>query len=118
MSRTPLQGYIAHAEHDVQFLAAKVGSELAWLEGSIRDLRREVARGNVFEQRNLVAKAADVAEAAGKLRAAHERLGILKDIASTDPAALSADDLLPQFQADSEGRALVAGTHERKKAQG
>jgi len=82
MTRTPIEGYISHAEHDVEFYAEKLASELRWLEGNIRDLRREVERGNVFEQRNLVAKAADVAEVAGKIRAAHERLGVLRDIAS------------------------------------
>jgi uncharacterized protein (DUF885 family) len=87
MSRTPLESYISHAEHDVEFYAKKLESELRWLDGHIRDLRREVERGNVFEQRNLVSKAADVAEVAGKIRAAHERLGILRDIASTTPAA-------------------------------
>ena len=82
--RTPLEGYISHAEHDIEFYAKKLESELKWLEGNIRAIRREVERGSVFEQRNLVAKAADVAEAAGKLRAAHERLGILRDIAEGD----------------------------------
>lgn len=82
MNRTPLEGYISHAEHDIDFYAKKLDPELRWLEGSIRDLRREVETGNVFEQRNLVAKAADVAEVAGKIRAAHERLGILRDIAN------------------------------------
>jgi len=82
MSRTALEGYISHAESDVKFYTEKLASELRWLEGSILDLRREVERGSVFEQRNLVAKAADVAEVAGKIRAAHERLGVLRDIAS------------------------------------
>ena len=82
MSRSVLEGYIAHAEHDIEFFTKKLDSELRWLEGSIRDLRQEVERGSVFEQRNLVAKAADVAEVAGKIRAAQERLGILRDIAS------------------------------------
>lgn len=81
---TRLNGYTRHAEHDVQFYADKVASELTWLEGNIRDLRQEVERGSIHEQRNLVAKAADVADAAGKLRAAHERLGILRDIAEGD----------------------------------
>ena len=82
MTRTLLEGYISRAEHDVEFYTEKLDSELRWLEGNIRDLRREVERGNVFEQRNLVAKAADVAEVAGKIRAAYERLGVLRDIAS------------------------------------
>jgi len=86
MSRTPLEAYISHAESDVKFFGEKVASELLWLEGNILDLRREVERGNVFDQRNLASKAVDVVEAAGKLRAAHERLGILKDIASTEAA--------------------------------
>ena len=82
MNGTPIEGYISHAEHDVEFYTEKLASELRWLEGNIRDLRREVERGSVFEQRNLVAKAADVAEVAGKIRAAQERLGVLRDIAS------------------------------------
>jgi len=82
--RTPLEAYISHAEHDVKFFTEKLESELRWLEGNVRDLRQEVERGSVFEQRNLVAKAADVAEVAGKIRAAQERLGILRDIAKGD----------------------------------
>jgi hypothetical protein len=67
---------------DVAFYKDKLGSELRWLESNIADLRREVANGNIFEQRNLVAKAADVAEVAGKLRAAHEGLALLKRLSA------------------------------------
>lgn len=70
---------------DVAFYKDKLGSELRWLESNIADLRREVASGNIFEQRNLVAKAADVAEVAGKLRAANESLAMLKRIQKVEP---------------------------------
>ena len=35
---------------------------------------------------------------------------------SQEQATESPDDRLAQFQADAEGRALVAGIHERKQA--
>ena len=72
--------YLRVAESNVKFFEEKVASELLWLEGNIRDIRREVERRNIFEQRNLISKAADVAEAAGKLRAAHESVATLKAI--------------------------------------
>jgi len=87
MSKEPtpaIDHYMRMAESNVHFFEEKVASELLWLEGGIRDLRREVERGRIYEQRNLVSKAADVAEAAGKLRAAHEALQTLTAIRAAD----------------------------------
>lgn len=78
--RTPLDHELRMQESSVEFFTRKLDSELRWLEGNIADLRREVERGSIFEQRNLVAKAADVAEVAGKLRAAIEARDIVKRI--------------------------------------
>lgn len=80
--RSPMDHEIQAQEANARFFAEKLDSELRWLESGIADLRREVARKSIFEQRNLVAKAADVAEVAGKLRAAHESLALLARVES------------------------------------
>lgn len=78
--RSALDHELRMQESSVEFFTQKIHSELRWLEGNITDLRREVERGAIFEQRNLVAKAADVAEVAGKLRAAIEARDLVKRI--------------------------------------
>ena len=72
------------AEGEVTFYAGRLESELKWLESSIADIRREVSRDSVHEARNLVAKAGDVSDYVGKLRGAHERVALLKDLVKDD----------------------------------
>ena len=67
-------------EGEVKFFSDRLESELKWLESGIADIRREMARGSMNEARNLVAKSGDIADYAGKLRSAYERLGLLEDI--------------------------------------
>ena len=83
--RTPMDHEIRMQEANVRFFTEKLDSELRWLESGIADLRREVDRKSIFEQRNLVAKAADVAEVAGKLRSAHEALALLARVVEQTP---------------------------------
>jgi hypothetical protein len=80
MSRTHLDMYTSMATAEVNHFTEKVESELRWLEGHIRDLRKEVERGNVFDQINLVTAASRVAYSAGKLRAAQESVTAFKAI--------------------------------------
>ena len=84
-TRGPLEHELRMQESGVEFYTQKLNSELRWLEGNIVDLRREVERGAIFEQRNLVAKAADVAEVAGKLRSAIEAREIIQRIIENQP---------------------------------
>ena len=74
-------------EGEFEFMKGRLESELKWLESGIADIRREMDRGSMNEARNLVAKAGDVADYVGKLRSAHERLELLKDITATQEAA-------------------------------
>ncbi|KIA72707.1 hypothetical protein ANMWB30_24750 [Arthrobacter sp. MWB30] len=76
----PVEHELRMQESNIKFFTDKLNSELRWLESGIADLRREVERGAIFEQRNVVAKAADVAEVAGKLRAAIEAREIIQRI--------------------------------------
>jgi hypothetical protein len=76
-----LEGYIGMANAEANHFTEKLESELKWLEGHIRDLRREVERGQLFDQINLVTAAARVSYSAGKLRAAQENIEIFKTLA-------------------------------------
>lgn len=48
-------------------LRGKLEQELKWLERNIGDIRRELERGLVYEDLNIVSKAADVQRITAKL---------------------------------------------------
>lgn len=84
MDKSRMSHHLRMAEGDVKFMAARIESELGWLEGHIAELRRDIERGRVNEGRNLVAKAADIVDYLGKLRSALDRVTVLEDIATEE----------------------------------
>lgn len=88
MSQKPAKSMLDHygrvVRHEVEFYAERVEQELKWLESGIDELRGDIKRGSLHEYRNIAAKAVDVIEYAGKLRAAIEQLEVLDTLAKED----------------------------------
>jgi hypothetical protein len=81
---TRLEHYTRMADGDVDFYKDRVEASLKGLEHIIADVRRNTENNYVDETRNLVAKAADVADYLGKLRSALDRQTVLGDIADAE----------------------------------
>ena len=80
-----LEKQIQTAESLVKFYTDRVEEQLQWLESGIANLRPYLPTGEkVDDQRNLVAKAGDVADFAGKLNAAIATLYALKQVRDKD----------------------------------
>jgi hypothetical protein len=69
---------------EIERYAERIEDHIKWLEGDIRQIRRDIENGNTVAARNCVAKAADILEYAEKYNAARGVLDMFRMLDSED----------------------------------